>query len=349
MTLFFLGLIFAVATLCLVAMYQAYTALPVTELKRRANRGDEVALLLHRTAAYGANSRLVLGVLAVGTASASIVLLDAALGGWLPSITVIGLCISAYIVVYLTGGTKKFSTKLATSVSPALAWFVERLHPAIDVVTRHGSKLVKKTQHTGMHEREDLEKLLDRQSSQADNRINTADLQIVKNVLDFGDKHVSDIHIPKRIVRSVDLHETVGPVLMGELHKGGHSRFPVYDPENKNVVVGILYLRDMIAEKEGAAVSKVMRKQIAYAHEDATLRQALQAFLKTRQQLAIVVNEFEEYVGILTLEDVLEQIIGKPILDEFDEYEDLRAVAAGMALKEHKAHVQQELTPENAE
>ncbi|MFZ1483990.1 MAG: hypothetical protein WAS36_03180, partial [Candidatus Saccharimonadales bacterium] len=265
MTLFFLGLIFAVATLCLVAMYQAYTALPVTELKRRANRGDEVALLLHRTAAYGANSRLVLGVLAVGTASASIVLLDAALGGWLPSITVIGLCISAYIVVYLTGGTKKFSTKLATSVSPALAWFVERLHPAIDVVTRHGSKLVKKTQHTGMHEREDLEKLLDRQSSQADNRINTADLQIVKNVLDFGDKHVSDIHIPKRVVRSVAIHDTVGPVLMGELHKTSHSRFPVYDPENKNVVVGVLYLRDMITEKEGAAVSKVMRKQIAYA------------------------------------------------------------------------------------
>lgn len=347
MTLFLFGLVFAALTLCLVAIYQVYTILPLSELKRRASRGDEVAQLLHRTAAYGANARLVLGVLAVFSASASIVMLDSALGGWVASVTVIVLCIAAYLIVSATGGTKTFSTKLATTVSPALAWLVERLHPVIDFITRHTTRLIKKTQHTGMYEREDLERLLDKQAAQPDNRIHKDDLQIIKNVLDFGDKYVSDIHIPKRVVRSVNVDETVGPVLMGELHKGGHSRFPVYDPENKNVVVGVLYLKDMIAEKQGAKVEQIMRKQIAYAHEDATLRQALQAFLKTRQQLCIVVNQFEEYVGILTLEDVLEQIIGKPIIDEFDEYEDLRAVAAGMALKEHENHIKQETAQEN--
>jgi CBS domain containing-hemolysin-like protein len=50
-----------------------------------------------------------------------------------------------------------------------------------------------------------------------------------------------------------------------------------------------------------------------------------------------VVNSFEEYVGIITMEDVLETMIGKLIVDEFDRYDDLRAVAARAAHKEHKA------------
>jgi CBS domain containing-hemolysin-like protein len=53
----------------------------------------------------------------------------------------------------------------------------------------------------------------------------------------------------------------------------------------------------------------------------------------------IVVNSFEEYIGIVTIEDVLEQIVGKQIVDEFDQYDDLRAVAAKAAAKDHKKHV----------
>jgi len=349
MTLFLLGLVFAAITVCLLAIYQVYTALPVAELKRRAHKGDEVALLLHRTAAYGANARVLVAALAIFFASISIVLFDSALGSWLASMTVIGVSLSIFVIVYLQGGTTKFSTKLAAKVSPAIAWVVERLHPVVDAVTRRLPFVTNGVRHTGMFERDDLLRLLERQGKQTDNRINSDDLEIVKNVLEFGDKHVSDISIPKRVVQSVGVDETVGPVLMGELHNGGHSRFPVYDANDNDVVVGVLYLRDMIAEKQGAKVSSVMRKQIAFVHEDATLRQALQAFLKTRQQLCVVVNQFEEYVGILTLEDVLEQVIGKTILDEFDEYEDLRAVAAGMAKKEHEAHIKQELTPQNEE
>jgi CBS domain containing-hemolysin-like protein len=347
MTLFLLGLFFVAITVCLLAIYQVYTALPVAELKRRANKGDEVALLLHKTVAYGANARLVVGALAIFFAGTSIVLLDSALGSWLASMTVIWLCLSLFVIVYLQGGSAKFSTKLAAKVSPGIAWIVERVHPVVDAVTRRLPVAAKAFRHTGMFERDDLLQLLEKQRNQADNRINIDDLEIVKNVLEFGDKYVSDVSIPKRVVQSVGVEETVGPVLMGELHKGGHSRFPVYDAENNDVVVGVLYLRDMIAEKDGSKVSSVMRKQIAYIHEDATLRQALQAFLKTRQQLCIVVNQFEDYVGILTLEDVLEQVIGKAILDEFDEYEDLRAVAARMAKKEHEAHIKQEITPKN--
>ncbi|QQS69160.1 CBS domain-containing protein [Candidatus Saccharibacteria bacterium] len=83
-----------------------------------------------------------------------------------------------------------------------------------------------------------------------------------------------------------------------------------------------------------------MRRKVTYVHEDFTLYQTLQAFIKTKQHLFIVVNSFEEYVGIITIEDVLERVIGKLIVDEFDRYDDLRAVAAAAAKKDHAARTE---------
>lgn len=81
-----------------------------------------------------------------------------------------------------------------------------------------------------------------------------------------------------------------------------------------------------------------MSHKLTYVHEDFTLYRTLQVFLKTKQHLFLVVNTFEELVGIITIEDVLEQMIGKQIVDEFDRYDDLRAVAAAAAKKDHAAH-----------
>jgi Mg2+/Co2+ transporter CorC len=59
----------------------------------------------------------------------------------------------------------------------------------------------------------------------------------------------------------------------------------------------------------------------------------------------LVVNSFEELVGIITIEDVLEQMIGRPIVDEFDKYDDLRAVAAAAAKKDHVVHKKEKSEP----
>ena len=81
-----------------------------------------------------------------------------------------------------------------------------------------------------------------------------------------------------------------------------------------------------------------------FINEDSNLRQALSAFLKTHHHLLIVVNSFEEMVGVLSLEDVLEQILGKQIVDEFDSYDNLRAVASIAAQKDQAQH--NEVKPE---
>jgi CBS domain containing-hemolysin-like protein len=189
---------------------------------------------------------------------------------------------------------------------------------------------------------------LERQKHQPDNRIEVGELDLIVHALSFGDKQVRDVLVPKRVVQFVNANETVGPVLMGELHKSGHSRFPVFERKHDNVV-GVLYLKELVANHKTGKVSDLMSKQLHYVHEDFTLYQTLQAFLKTKQHLFLVVNSFEELVGIITIEDVLEQIVGHPIVDEFDKYDDLRAVAAAAAKKEHYEHQEAEREPKEPE
>lgn len=128
---------------------------------------------------------------------------------------------------------------------------------------------------------------------------------------------------------------------MDELHKSGHSRFPVYDPEKNDAIVGTLYLRDLIGNKKSGKVKDLMSKKVFFVHEELDLNHALNGFIKTRHHMFIVVNTFEEFVGILTIEDVLEQVLGRQIVDEFDAYENLREVALLRAKKERA------ISPEN--
>ena len=77
-----------------------------------------------------------------------------------------------------------------------------------------------------------------------------------------------------------------------------------------------------------------MSPKVFFVHEELDLSHALNGFIKTKHHLFIVVNNFEEFVGILTIEDVLEQLLGRQIVDEFDAYENLREVALLRAKKE---------------
>jgi len=74
-----------------------------------------------------------------------------------------------------------------------------------------------------------------------------------------------------------------------------------------------------------------MDSHVYYVNQDQTLDHALAAFIKTRHHLFIVVNGYRETAGILTLEDVMEALLGKEIVDEYDVHDDLRIVAARSA------------------
>lgn len=138
---------------------------------------------------------------------------------------------------------------------------------------------------------------------------------------------VSDVMTPVSVVETADVHDALGPLVLDDLHKTGHSRFPVIEAD-LNHVVGVLYLHDIINLKSSkSSVREAMDSRVHYIHENQSLEHALHGFLRTHRHLFVVVNDYRETVGIVTLEDVLETLLGKKIVDEFDKFEDLRAVA----------------------
>jgi CBS domain containing-hemolysin-like protein len=82
-----------------------------------------------------------------------------------------------------------------------------------------------------------------------------------------------------------------------------------------------------LKNRESLSVREVMDTQVFYIREDQSLDKALGACIKKRRSLLVVVNQYRETVGVITVEDIIEQLIGRKIIDQFDEYDDLRAVA----------------------
>lgn len=329
-----------------VSLQRTYHALPVRELKKRAREGDGLAIGLYKAVAYGHSLRAVLWFLVIVTSTAFFVSVATTSPLW------VGLLASSIVIwlgfVWLPARkASRAGAKLAQWLAPPLAWLLNYLHPLIDKIAAFIHRHRPVTVHTGLYDRDDLIDLLERQQVQADNRVDRFALQIALNALTFGDKPVRDVLIPRRVVKSVAATDSLGPILMSELHDSGYSRFPVYEGQADNII-GTLFLRDLIDAKQGGTVEHVMRKGVMYLHEEQSLAEALQTILKTRQHLFVVVNSFEEYVGILTIEDVLEQIVGRPIIDEFDQHENMRAVAARFARAEHQIH-ERKLTSEPSE
>lgn len=337
---FIFGFFFAAVAVLLVALYRAFGHVKPRELKRRARAGDEIAAILYRSVSYGMSTKVLLSIFIIISTYISFVIFEQAYGAWWAFPLIIAIGIGGAFFIDAKGGSSKTSLWLATKVSPAIAWLLERLHPVFDYVARLIRRLFPLRLHSGLYEKSDLVELLNQQKTQADNRIPAGEIDLLTHALSFGDLTVADALVPKRVVQSISAEDSIGPVLMGELHDSGHSRFPVYDGR-KDDLVGILYLHDLVASKQTGQVASVMRKKVTYVHEDFTLYQTLQAFIKTKQHLFIVVNSFEEYVGIITIEDVIERVIGKLIVDEFDQYDDLRAVAAKAAKKDHDKHAKQ--------
>lgn len=327
----------AAITLVCISLLKTYYHLPPKELKRRARGGDPLAKGLYRAAAYGLSLKLLLwGLIGVASALFFVLLNRSVAAAWQAFIWSVVL-IGAGFAWLPHGRVTRLSVRLANWLAPFVSLVLQYVHPLLDRLGSFIRKYRPVRIHTGLYQKDDLVELISRQQVQADNRIAAQELQIALHALTFGDKSVRDYLTPRRIVKMVSAADTVGPILMGELHGSGHSRFPVFQDKPENIV-GTLYLRDMIEASTGGRVADIMSRRVYYVHEDRPLHDALQAFLKTKHHLFIVVNSFEEYVGIITIEDVLEQIIGRPIVDEFDQYDSLRAVAQRQAAAEHAGH-----------
>jgi CBS domain containing-hemolysin-like protein len=319
-------ILLVLAFLKAIILYKVYHSLPVLELKRRARQGDKKAARLYKVASYEDTLDLLIWLAAVAS-GAVLIIWSAATKWWLAAIIIV---VGGWLVVWSQFSADGWAGTALAFFAPAHAKFLSLIQPVVGRIASVMPASLTDTSHTRIYEKKDLLDFLTRQNRQLDNRIPASDLQIARNAMAFADKTVGSIMTPRKDIKFVEQNESVGPILVDELHKTGFSRFPVVKNSAKAStpqVVGTLYLNNLIGYDGNGKVKDLMRPEVYFINEDANLSQALDGFLHTHHHLLIVVNSFEEMVGMLSLEDLLEQIIGKQVVDEFDEYDSPRAVA----------------------
>lgn len=182
---------------------------------------------------------------------------------------------------------------------------------------------------TGSHvlhidSRQELQHLV----AESDGVLTPEEKKLIVNSLSFNDQLVRTVMTPRDSINSIKKTEFLGPLTLDDLHKTGRSKLPVIAGDIDHIV-GILHLEGLLALdiKRSTTAEKAMEPKVYYIHQDQTLQHALTEFLSTRHYLLIVINESRETVGLLTLTDVIESLIGRKIVDEFDSHDNLRKVA----------------------
>jgi magnesium and cobalt transporter len=175
-----------------------------------------------------------------------------------------------------------------------------------------------------LREPEDREQLIELLYSAYENQLLDADaLSMIEGVLQVSEMQVRDIMIPRSQMDVIDITDPPDKFIPFVIETA-HSRFPVID-ENKDDVIGILLAKDLLryyADDEEFNVRDMLRPAV-FIPESKRLNVLLKEFRSTRNHIAIVVDEYGGVAGMVTIEDVLEQIVGD-IEDEydFDETED---------------------------
>ena len=137
---------------------------------------------------------------------------------------------------------------------------------------------------------------------------------LVGNALDFAETLVRQVMVPRTEIVAIPDDSTVEGVVE-LLRQSPFTRLPVYR-DDLDHIVGVVHVKDVVGAAPARAVSELMRKPL-YLPETAHLDRALAQFRRERVQLAIVIDEFGGTAGLVTLEDVIEELVGE-VQDEFD-------------------------------
>ena len=145
--------------------------------------------------------------------------------------------------------------------------------------------------------------------------------------LSFSDKFVYEVMTPRTVVTAIEKSELLSDETIAKLKNSGKSRIPVYDDKIDNVI-GILFLRNLLGtDYKDKPAEQFVEKNIFFINEEKKLDEVFNLFITSKQHLFIVVDEFGGMEGVISIEDILEEIIGTEIVDEFDQHDDMRAVA----------------------
>lgn len=221
------------------------------------------------------------------------------------------------------------SDRLAILVAPPLLVFYRAVEPFVFIIERSSAVLSRliglKGKHPGGHSAEELKLIVS--LARRDGELLTFEEQVIHRVLDLEDVSVREIMVPRNQIVSISCDDPI-PEILRKMLEHQYSRVPVYEGQPEHII-GILHYKDLLKLQQDLQSSAPLRPAASRLRLRTLLRkppvvpetkpagEMIDEFRRARVHMAIVVDEFGTVSGLVTLEDVLEQLFGE-IEDEHD-------------------------------
>lgn len=215
----------------------------------------------------------------------------------------------------------RYPTKTTLTIAWPLKIFFIVFKPIIWVMNGFANIILKivgiKPLHgSEIHSEEELKMIIS--ESHEGGAIEETERALIQNVFDFDDRRVSNIQTLRKNISAIEITLNMKEAIDYAIQEG-YSRYPVYEDSLDNIK-GVLYTKDMIkhlfSKPEDKSIEPLLRKA-TFISESAKIKNVLKEFQQKHIQMAVVTNEIGELTGIISMEDILEELVGE-IQDEYD-------------------------------
>ena len=217
------------------------------------------------------------------------------------------------------------SQKIALSTAFPLILFYKVTYPVMWIFNHSTNWILKifglsqVDEHESVHTDEEIKLLIE--ESYKHGLVDKTELTLVDNIFDFSDKTVKEIMVPRTDIINIFIEDSFDDIISYTLNEQ-LTRYPVCKG-NKDNVIGFIHIKDLYKQKiegNGQDIKNIIR-EIKLVPESMLISELLKIFKKEKVQVALIIDEYGGTAGLVTIEDILEEIVGE-IQDEFDEEED---------------------------
>ncbi len=311
------------------AAFYSFPMSRIEQLRKQGKKAGEILADLRRdvekpiTAILTFNTAAATAGAAVAGAAAVKVFGEDSLG-WFTVVFTLLILVLGEIVPKTTGVA--YARQLAPFLAKPLKWMIFLCLPVIWLLSGV-VRLIRSRHKTPEADEDDIRALVSLTRQQG--ILKPYEESAIRSILALDSKRVAEIMTPRTVVFSLPADMTVAEAMSA--HRAWpHTRVPVYEAEDSEDIVGVVYRRQVFeaaADDQQDLTLGDLMKPVRFVMENLTLDKALRSFLESRTHLFVVLDEYGGMAGVVSLEDVLEEMLGSEIVDETDEVVDMRELA----------------------
>lgn len=284
------------------------------DLQRKAKQGDKIAARVYQ---YRKNGNYLITCILLGNVSvisAMSIVLESVAGG-----IVAGLLTTALVTAFGEIIPQSLFSRKGYHLTKYFFWLLDIMFLVLWPIAKPVSILLDKTigqELPSLYTHEELTHMVHDHANHDSSELDHDESRIVAGALEFSKKTVQEVGVAIERVVAIDLDDEIDAAMVSRLRNDGHSRFPVKNSDGE--YVGILYIKDILGRTLPSPVGHVYRDKIHTMSKDTQLDTALSRFIQTKSHLFMIEDDEGRATGLVTLEDIIEEIIKREIEDEFD-------------------------------